>query len=389
MRGADRKRTVSVLPLKHRKPRRFRFDPFRRLAFELANQVGDGDGLREPAKDVYMIVNTTNDQRRRIELPARTDQIGMELSAEVIVFEIRLAEFRREHKVGVELDEGLRHRSCSRCKTPSAYGVVLDFAHPGCATRPSALEYNRFAVRKRWPRPSNSISAAAAHQTRGPHRGVLYAEGVTSQSPGSRRGKAAKRTLGYRPQFPPYAEGVTCQSPGSRRGKAAQRTLGHRPQFPPYAEGVSPQSPGSRRGKAAQRTLGYGSQKTRSYAEGVIQMPETTFDRPHKRETGQRRAHCVTPSAYGVGGSCVYPGSRRGQAAKRTLGNVSHNTQIPRRGFTYDGNDNPTPTRPRNGTTSPPMCNAFGVWDVFGFPPPRVRREPRLRRVAPTLGFGM
>ena len=65
----------------------------------------------------------------------------------------------------------------------------------------------------------------------------------------------------------------------------------------PYAEGVTFHSPGSHRGKAAERTLGNGPQRS-PYAEGVL---------PHS------------------------PGSRRGKAAKRTLGNRSHNTHIPRR----------------------------------------------------------
>jgi len=124
----------------------------------------------------------------------------------------------------------------------------------------------------------------------------------------------------------------------------------------------------------------------RSYPEGVLQMPESTFDRPHNRETGHHRPRCATPSAYGAALGLVYPGcaanngfavsrrpwaseynrfvvkngspyatgvtsrsppyaegvshhspgSRRGEAAKRTLGYGPHNTQIPRRGFTYD-----------------------------------------------------
>ncbi len=92
---------------------------------------------------------------------------------------------------------------------------------------------------------------------------------------------------------------------------------------------------------------------------------------------------------YTEGVSFHSPGSRHGKAAKRTLGYVSHNAFIPRRGFTNERNDIPTHTRPRNATTSPPLCNAFGVWGGFFPPTPRVRRERRLCPLAATLGFGI
>ena len=56
-----------------------------------------------------MILNTTNDERRRFEVLARTGQIGVELLAEGVVSQECLAVFRREHEVRVELDQGLRH----------------------------------------------------------------------------------------------------------------------------------------------------------------------------------------------------------------------------------------------------------------------------------------
>jgi hypothetical protein len=92
---------------------------------------------------------------------------------------------------------------------------------------------------------------------------------------------------------------------------------------------------------------------------------------------------------YAEGVASRSPGSRRGKAAERTLGCVSHNTRIRRRRYTNDDNDNPTPTRSRDGTTTFPLCNAFGVWDAWGLQSPRVRRERRFRRIAATLGFGM
>jgi len=89
---------------------------------------------------LFVIFDTTNDERRRIEVVARSGQAGVEFPAEAMVLKEWLAVFGREHKVRVELRQGLRHRSCSRCVTPSAYGF-----DGGIVT----MEYNRFAVKRR------------------------------------------------------------------------------------------------------------------------------------------------------------------------------------------------------------------------------------------------
>ena len=80
------------MPLKHRELRGFGFDPLGRLSFDLGNQLGYGDRFGKPAKDMNVILNTTNDERRRIEVVARSGQVGVEFPAEAIVLKEWLAE---------------------------------------------------------------------------------------------------------------------------------------------------------------------------------------------------------------------------------------------------------------------------------------------------------
>jgi len=59
---------------------------------------------------------------------------------------------------------------------------------------------------------------------------------------------------------------------------------------------------------------------------------------------------------YAEGVTLQSPGSRRGEAAKRTLGNGPPSRHIPQRGFTIDRKDVWRWTRTWNGTASPPLC---------------------------------
>ena len=72
---------------------------------------------------MHMILGTTHHQGGRFQVVTRPSQVGVKCFAERGFLQVRLAMFRREHNVGIELNEGLRHRSCSRCVTPSAYGM--------------------------------------------------------------------------------------------------------------------------------------------------------------------------------------------------------------------------------------------------------------------------
>ena len=92
---------------------------------------------------------------------------------------------------------------------------------------------------------------------------------------------------------------------------------------------------------------------------------------------------------YAEGVTLQSPGSRRGEAAERTLGHATHHTRIRRRRYTNEDHDDAMPTRSPNGTTTLRLCNAFGVRDVRGERSPRVRRERRPRRIAATLGSGI
>ena len=126
-----------------------------------------------------------------------------------------------------------------------------------------------------------------------------------------------------------------------------------------------------------------------AYAEGIafdnrVHVESVVFQSPVYAES----VVFQTPD-YAEGVVFHSPGSRRGEAAERTLGYASHNTHIRRRRYTNDDNDNPRPIRSRGGTTTFSLCNAFSVWDVCCVQSPRVRRERRFRRIAATLGFGM
>jgi len=256
------------------------------------------------------------------------------------------------------------------------------------------VAFHSWPLRRRRYIPQSVFTPRALHSTVG-----LYAGSGTFHSRSLRRrrcipltSRALHSTVG------PYAEGVTFHSPGSRRGEAAKRTLGPGPtstQIPRrgFTKDVDPS-----RGHDACRiepAIATSDVLLLCNAFGVwggwvIRRPRVRRDRRLRRRARRpwalefnrfavkKRRGCrslrreryipqsvftpgryipqsvLTPKAlhstvglyagalhstvgpYAEGVTFHSPGSRRGEAAKRTLGPGPTSTRIPRRGFTKD-----------------------------------------------------
>ena len=71
---ADRKRPVTILPIKVTKLRLLCFDPFRRIAFQFTQQIGNRSLLAQATKQMHMVLDTANHGRRQSEfrkMPAK------------------------------------------------------------------------------------------------------------------------------------------------------------------------------------------------------------------------------------------------------------------------------------------------------------------------------
>lgn len=68
-------RAVALLPIELRKAPVFILDPFRGIAFQLANQCGNIERFREAAEYVSVVLGATNAKRRRALMFANTSQI--------------------------------------------------------------------------------------------------------------------------------------------------------------------------------------------------------------------------------------------------------------------------------------------------------------------------
>jgi hypothetical protein len=69
---------------------------------------------------------------------------------------------------------------------------------------------------------------------------------------------------------------------------------------------------------------------------------------------------------YADGVESQSPGSRRGEAAERTLGYASHNTRVRRRRYTTGTWLRRVVIVSALDCRCRHLCNAFGVWDVWG-----------------------
>jgi hypothetical protein len=110
---ADRKGSITVLPVEAREFGRLLLESLRRFSLQLANELGDRDGLTQSTQDVDMIFDAADPDRWGIEVAACSDQVSVSPLAQLAVLEERISVFGREDDVDVELGEGLRHGRAS------------------------------------------------------------------------------------------------------------------------------------------------------------------------------------------------------------------------------------------------------------------------------------
>src|SRR5436190_17163227 len=100
----DGEGSVSALPLKIAAAR-FRFQPRRRSSFLISNEIGDGDLATQTAKQVDVIFEAADNQRRRIQIPAHLGQVSMGLGQQSGVLQKGLTKFGRVNDVEINLCE--------------------------------------------------------------------------------------------------------------------------------------------------------------------------------------------------------------------------------------------------------------------------------------------
>ena len=77
VRRTDRECSVALLPVEIGEPRLFGFDPLRRFTFQITDKTSNVRRLSQSAKKVHMVCHATNNNRGRMEVSARTDEITM------------------------------------------------------------------------------------------------------------------------------------------------------------------------------------------------------------------------------------------------------------------------------------------------------------------------
>jgi hypothetical protein len=95
------------------------------------------DPLAEAAENMHMVLNTTRLQRRAAEVLADPCQIGVDALTKLLALQERVAVFRRENNVQVDLSQGLRHVRLR---------LRRSFEERESPRRSPVHEFNRFAV---------------------------------------------------------------------------------------------------------------------------------------------------------------------------------------------------------------------------------------------------
>ena len=89
----------------------FDLDPLRRLFLETLDEICDRDRPSEATEDMDVVLDSSDDQGRRIQISTGTYQVGMQFIPKRPVAQEWNAVFRREHDVHVDFGKGLRHGS--------------------------------------------------------------------------------------------------------------------------------------------------------------------------------------------------------------------------------------------------------------------------------------
>jgi hypothetical protein len=127
VRRTHRERSVSTLPLKCVKVWGLGLQPFGRIAFEFANQLGRRARLAELAKNVDVVLDTAHEQGRRVLLAAGANEIPVEAGSDFFVPQERFSVAGREDKVKVNLRERLSHGEASLWNAFGVHGVRAGF----------------------------------------------------------------------------------------------------------------------------------------------------------------------------------------------------------------------------------------------------------------------
>jgi hypothetical protein len=104
---AQRKCTVTELPMEVRQAWFFDLNSFRRIPLQIAEEVLHFDALAEPAENMHVVLDAAGLDQRAPEIVADPGQVRMDALAEHRVAEKRLAVFGRKDKMQVDLHQGL------------------------------------------------------------------------------------------------------------------------------------------------------------------------------------------------------------------------------------------------------------------------------------------
>ena len=78
-------------------------------SFHVANQVGDLDVAAEAAQKMDVVFDSSDDDRRAVQIVESSRQIGMHVRLQPFGLQERRAVLRGEYDVQIDLREGLGH----------------------------------------------------------------------------------------------------------------------------------------------------------------------------------------------------------------------------------------------------------------------------------------
>lgn len=98
---------VAILPTKVRQGFRLRLDPLGRLPLDLADEIGHRPSARHEARNMDMVLHSSDPERWRAEMTASARQVSVHFPAQGTIREERSAVLGQEHDVEIDLGQRL------------------------------------------------------------------------------------------------------------------------------------------------------------------------------------------------------------------------------------------------------------------------------------------
>ena len=131
---ADRKRPVARLPREMRKLISLRFNPSRRMLFDIFHGLADGDGPGKIEENVNVVFDGINARRRTAKILEHRRDVAMQRMAHGIM-ENSFAVLRAENEVDVKAGEGLGHGVKGPFRAGYLFFVSFPRRRPGLALK--------------------------------------------------------------------------------------------------------------------------------------------------------------------------------------------------------------------------------------------------------------